>query len=276
MKIDSGIPKGFTLVELMVVIAIIGILAALLLPTLSMAKAYARSTTCKNNLRQMGVALEMYRNDNQGKYPSMFALPDSGAGDPITTSTNRWWPAKLLPYYPMNWTNPVYHCPGYKGAITAAGGTGPLGSYAYNAMGVHPYFDGYIDTNRGINISFTNLGLGLGPPLHASSPSERTTIPEVSVRAPSEMLAIVESRFMNADVNHRAGGECYGVCGCLALPQFNEFAFTPTRHGKNYNEVFCDGHVGSMSPWVLFNPTNIAAMWNSDHQPHPELWVPDY
>ncbi len=51
-------------------------------------------------------------------------------------------------------------------------------------------------------------------------------------------------------------------------------AFDPARHGKNYNQLCCDGHVAAMSPWVLFNPSNTAAMWNYDHQPHPEMWVP--
>jgi prepilin-type processing-associated H-X9-DG protein len=46
------------------------------------------------------------------------------------------------------------------------------------------------------------------------------------------------------------------------------------RHGKNYNQLFCDGHVLAMNPWVLFNPTNSALMWNYDHESHPELWVP--
>jgi prepilin-type processing-associated H-X9-DG protein len=61
------------------------------------------------------------------------------------------------------------------------------------------------------------------------------------------------------------------TCGQLRLR--NE-AFDPARHGKSYNQLFCDGHVAAMNPWVLFNPTNTAAMWNSDHQPHPELWQP--
>jgi prepilin-type processing-associated H-X9-DG protein len=47
----------------------------------------------------------------------------------------------------------------------------------------------------------------------------------------------------------------------------------PQRHGKNYNQLFCDGHVAAMDPWLLFNPTNSASMWNRDHQPHPELWI---
>src|SRR6266571_537526 len=59
---------GFTLVELLVVIAVIGILAALLLRTLSRAKSSAKSAACKNNLRQQGLALTMYV-DDYGKYP---------------------------------------------------------------------------------------------------------------------------------------------------------------------------------------------------------------
>ena len=66
-------PTGFTLIELLVVIAIIGILAALLLPVLSRTKAQAHSIVCKNHLRQMGLALQMYVQDHQDKYPFAFS-----------------------------------------------------------------------------------------------------------------------------------------------------------------------------------------------------------
>lgn len=60
---------GFTLMELLVVIAIISALAALLLPALGRAKESSRATACLSNLRQIGVALQLYVQDNDNRLP---------------------------------------------------------------------------------------------------------------------------------------------------------------------------------------------------------------
>ena len=76
--------RAFTLIELLVVLAIIAILAALTLPVLRRAKESARATACLSNLHQIGLALQIYVQENNNKMPVMRDAPT----DPAVAATN--------------------------------------------------------------------------------------------------------------------------------------------------------------------------------------------
>jgi prepilin-type N-terminal cleavage/methylation domain-containing protein len=136
--------RAFTLVELLVVIAIIGILIALLLPAIQAAREAARKTQCASNLRQIGLALNNYHDNNKFFPPG------------VSTRTN--WCIALLPFIEsrlagnVNGQKPiaVYQCPDdlFKDAMDApATGGGALQHSSYKGVAGSTNTTSFFDDN---------------------------------------------------------------------------------------------------------------------------------
>lgn len=133
--------EAFTLLELLVIVVIIGVLAALLLPALNKARTLAQRTACMSNLRQIGLAWTLYYEDSSGRLAESY--PGGTAPNPYAwvygnmTNSSEAGSLTLLNrgrFFPYLTTPTVYHCPADQGVLIGDKRTPTVRSYSMNAF----------------------------------------------------------------------------------------------------------------------------------------------
>jgi prepilin-type N-terminal cleavage/methylation domain-containing protein/prepilin-type processing-associated H-X9-DG protein len=269
-------PWAFTLVELLIVIAIIAILAALLLPALRSAKTSALSTACRNNLRQIGLAELMYVGD-YGAYTTHW-MSD---GIDSLGEDYYWWNS-LRPYIAEPTTNPmsnnliaivgVFQCPSEPVAARNLRFTilGESCSYGYNAWGAKRNMasDPYQLP------PYLGLG-GIGP-----RPADKriifadfqSPVPESGVSSPADMYMFGDGYEASQD-GQMLMPSLDAVIG-RRVDVFHWFSLgrpvVERQHGGRLNTVFCDGHTDGVKIQDLFvNADEVwVRKWNRDDETH--------
>ena len=123
--------RGFTLLELLVVMGIIGLLAGILLPALAHARRASQTARCLSNLRQIALAVQMYVNDQNGRLP---ALQNRG-------STNQPLPALDTVLLPVVGGSPaIFACPADRQGIFASTGTSYFWNFTVNGQDIDHLF----------------------------------------------------------------------------------------------------------------------------------------
>lgn len=168
----GGGHSAFTLIELLLIIAIIAVLGSLMLPGLNRAKERAAVTTCESNLKELGIGVKMYIDDNSFRFPpgnvtdvdggNRVVLATLGGYDAITNRAQFWASAPRRPLYPYAKPSKVYECPADRGQLEISCYADPLPikprnfsvigcSYHYNGGGLpHLRGGGFLKRRAGI------------------------------------------------------------------------------------------------------------------------------
>jgi prepilin-type N-terminal cleavage/methylation domain-containing protein/prepilin-type processing-associated H-X9-DG protein len=240
-SILRSVRAGFTLIELLVVIAIIAILASMLLPALSRAKSKAHQANCMSNLRQVGIAITLYADENQDVLPNYTGrTPTGGLADPTKASERHllWFEQlrRVIAASSQSVSNfPAWECPAARPLISKLTQnkrlfySGDILSYGYN---------------------YTNLGDDF-PEYGASMKVKLGSIAE-----PSTTLTVADSLSDRLAAKLRGNPAAQGVLwGSVIAPKDcnggSHLYLISDQHLNRANVVFADASVRAHSAKLL-------------------------
>jgi prepilin-type N-terminal cleavage/methylation domain-containing protein/prepilin-type processing-associated H-X9-DG protein len=151
-------PGAFTLIELLVVISVIGILASLIMPAIGRVKLKARDTQCLNNLKQLGMAVVMYADDNGNKLPKAELKPSN----PIDPSHPDPRLRDLLAKYVAN-NAEIFRCPSDKQDYFVKEGSSYEWNVKYNEQKPEILREPLATPGTGGQITYTNAAASIVP-----------------------------------------------------------------------------------------------------------------
>ncbi len=240
---------AFSLIELLFVITILGLLAALLFPVFAKAREAARTIGCLSNLKQMGTALSLYVQDYDETYP-MNRLPDEThpmKGCLLKNPSP--YPQSSLEESRLNWKRVLQ--PYVKNRAMLICPTNPYADHS-DLPSVPPgdYTNRFYPQREWLPLSYAYNGNffneGIPPCLYGEKLERPRRLPEIDV--PANLILLLESRIYYPDL------------GSWAIPWFagaNNTQGVFQSHAGGLNWLFCDGHAKKLK----FASTCKANMW---------------
>ena len=219
--------RGFTLVELLIVVSILALMVSILLPSLSKAREQAKAVVCGSNLRQITLANDLYANDHRHRY-----CP--GAADFVMSNLHRWHGTRTHTSEPFDGrSGPLAPYLGPEGSIRACPGLRielaeddprrferNCGGYGYNLAFV------------GRQLAKLSSGFYCLEDDHVGAQTDR-------VRRPGQTVMFTDSAFVSGDLIEYSFAEPRFFPTFVARPDPS----IHFRHNDRTNVAWCDGHI---------------------------------